>query len=109
VVSFSPFDALQFDAFEQEYQFGPDQFDTVFTGPGQGPFEGAAFEAFVIKACLRFEFRGKKRQFFDETTCPDFMSGRRENGRLANPDNYREPDHFSNEVSSKKGRFFSGS
>jgi len=28
---------------------------------------------------------------------------------LANPDNYREPDHFSNEVSSKKGRFFTGS
>jgi len=54
-----------------------------------------------VRACLRFGFRGKKRQFFDET--------RRENGRLANPDNYREPDHFSNEVSSKKGRFFTGS
>jgi hypothetical protein len=28
-----------------------------------------------LRACLRFGFRGKKRQFFDET--------RRENGRLA--------------------------
>ena len=67
------------------------------------------FQFDVLRACLRFGFRGKKRQFFDETTSPGFMSGRRENGRLANPGNYREPDHFSNEVSSKKGRFFSGS
>jgi len=33
------------------------------------------------------------------------MSGRRENGNVANPDNYREHDHFPNEVSSKRGFF----
>jgi len=53
-----------------------------------------------IRACLCFGFREKKRQFFDETTCPGFMSGRRENGNIANPVNYREHDYFFNEVSS---------
>jgi hypothetical protein len=40
---------LQFDAFEQEHQLGPGQFDAVFAGPDEGPFEGAGFEAFVVE------------------------------------------------------------
>jgi len=35
--------------------------------------------------------------------------GKAENGNIANPNSYREHDHFFNEASSKERRFFTGS